>query len=491
MSSEWKWNADAFDAIRIAATNGEFEIVGTDTNEISLEGEERRRGFGSDPTIAGRWLNLHPFGGGSDWTLTLPKSKAWVIEVSCASGELEVQDVDARINAQMGSGEVRLENCRGVFNIRSGSGDVRMENCTQMEVPQPPEQVAGDQRQNAQGVPPRPGMPPVPPVPPIPGIPPIPPIPPINIKMKMGKGVNLEAPEDWEEYGREWEQWGEQFGEQVSQWAEHFSRNFSFGFKFGDDEDKREGFHVRLGSGDVQIEEVDAQVVTIRIGSGDVQIEQGRIAELDIQNSRGDMQIEGVLPTTAWELITRHGELELVLPGDTYARIDAATRHGEIECDAPLVRVGRPGPGARHGGRMVGTIGEGSGEPVDIHLESQHGDISINLERRPSRFAGKPAATTTTVQRTSAPQRAAEAQRAAEPQQAMAAREAMPVARPITSSAVVPVTVTDLDAPEAALNAPQRSGVQVYDSQFAILQALQAGEITVAEAEMLLRSLKN
>lgn len=494
--SEYKWNADAFDAIRIVAANGEFEIVGGDTNQVLVEGEERsRRRFGSEPSIAGRWLMLSPFGGGTEWSLTLPKSKAWVIEVSCASGELQMQDLHARVDVQLGSGEIHLENCRGVFNLRSGSGDVRLENCEQAEVPQAPEHVAQEQQAGAPNVPPAPGIPPIPAIPPIP---PIPPIAPFGRRVRQSRRAHGEAPQDWEEYGRDWEEWGENFGEQVSRWAEKFSRDFIGDFKFGsDDEARADGVHVRLGSGDVVMQELDAQLVTTRIGSGDFQIEQGRIAELDVENSRGDVQIEGVLPTAAWDVTTRHGDIEVVLPGDAYARLDAATRHGEIECDAPLVRVGRPGPGARHGGRMVGTVGEGTGEPVDIHLESQHGDIQIEMERRPSRFAaqGAPRAAPNTErspQRTQ-PQRS-EPQRADEgsAQRTVATREpaspAVPIAGP---NDVVPVTVTDLPEPEAALNPPKEGRVQVYDSQFAILQALQAGEITVAEAEMLLRSLKS
>ena len=467
--SEYKWNADAFDAIRIVAANGEFEIVGEDTDEILLEGEENtRRNFGAEPTVVGRWLELHPFGGGSEWTLTLPKSKAWVVDVSAASGEVAVQDIHARIHAQLGSGEIHLENCRGAFNLRSGSGDVELKNCTQADVPAAPEPSQTETR--ARGVPP---------VPPAPGVPPVPPIPPIGIKIKTGKGIRFENRDDWEEYGQQWEEWGERFAEQASRWADQFSREFGVVFKFQDDPEMRaDGIHVRLGSGDVQLEEIDAQLVTAHVGSGDVQIQDGRIAELTLQTSRGDIQIENVLPTVAWELVTRHGEIQLVLPGDAYARIDAATRHGEIECDAPLVRVGRPGPGARHGGRMVGTIGEGSGEPVDIHLESQHGDITIEVERRPSRFAGTPAPQTK------------KQERAVARQESQVPISPVPTATP-TANAIVPVTVTDLSEPEAALNAPKETRVQVYDSQFAILQALQAGEITVAEAEMLLRSLKN
>ena len=467
--SDYKWNADAFDAIRIVAANGEFEIVGGDTNEILLEGEEHSHRFSSEPTIAGRWLEIHPFGGGSEWELVLPKSKAWVIELSCASGEVELHNLHARVNLQLGHGDVNIEDCRGVFNVRSGSGDVKFENCVQADAPQAPERVAQEPRAEKGNIPP---TPPVPPAPGAPPFPPIPPMPPKGPKIRLGKHITIENDQDWDEYGQQWDEWGERFGEQVSQWAENFSRNFNFGFDFGaDDEEKADGVHVRLGHGDAQLELVDALLVTTRVANGDVQIEQGRIAELDVESSRGDVQIESVLPTAAWELVTRHGDIQLVLPGDAYARLDAATRHGDIECDAPLVRVGRPGPGARHGGRMVGTIGEGTGEPVDIHLESQHGDIGIDVERRPSRFAGQPA-----------PQSKAQ-ERSTETRERTASAAA--------SNTVVPVTVTDLDEPENEANLPQAKRTQGYDSQFAILQALQAGEITVAEAEMLLRSLKS
>lgn len=470
--SEYKWNADAFDAIRIVAANGEFEIVGEDTNEILLEGEENaRRNFGTEPTVVGRWLELHPFGGGSEWTLTLPKSKAWVVDVSAASGEITVQDIHARIHAQLGSGEIHLENCRGVFNLRSGSSDVELENCVQADVPVAPEHSQGETRTH--------GVPPVPPAPGVPPVPPIPPIPPIGIKIKTGKGIRFENREDWEEYGQQWEEWGERFAEHASRWADQFAREFGVVFKFQDDPEMRaDGIHVRLGSGDVQLQDIDAQVVTAHVGSGDVQIQDGRIAELNLQTSRGDIEVANSLPTVAWEILTRHGDIQIELPGDAYARIDAATRHGDIESNAELVRVGRPGPGARHGGRMVGTIGEGSGEPVDIHLESQHGDIEIEFVARASRFAGTPPPQTKKQERT------------------MTTREpvtpvAHPVAQPVAANAVVPVTVTDLPEPEAALNPPQTGRVQVYDSQMAILQALQRGEITIAEAEMLLTSLKN
>src|SRR5258708_6912980 len=97
--SEYNWNADAFDAVRIVAANGELEIAGAHPNEILLEGEEaRRHRFGGEPTIVGRWLMLHPFAGRTEMTLTLPHSKKWVVDVSSGNGEVEIQNLEARIN---------------------------------------------------------------------------------------------------------------------------------------------------------------------------------------------------------------------------------------------------------------------------------------------------------------------------------------------------------------------------------------------------------
>lgn len=481
--SEYTWSADAFDAIRITAANGEFHINGVEGNKVLVEGSDHsRRSFGTEPRIVGRWLYLNPFGGGSEWSVDLPRSKAWTIQVQCASGEVEIEDVHARIEVQLGSGDVNVENCRGTFNVRAGSGDVRMENCSQSEVPAAPEQPATEQEASMPGMPP--GVPPIPPTPPPgmsepPPIPPVPPIPPFGVNVRVKRGRHAEHPDEWEEYGQEWEEWGERFGAQVSNWAENLSRSFSFGFKFSsEDEVQSDGLHVRLGSGDVQLEEIDALVVSARVGNGDVQIEQGRIAELDVENSRGDVQIEGVLPTKAWELVTRHGDVHMVLPGDAYARIDAATRHGDIDCDAPLVRVGRPGPGSRHGGRMVGTIGEGQGEPVDIHLESQHGDIHIEVERRPSRYQGKPA------QPGSAP--AEQRTNKAEGSDVVQRVRKVEVIHDVQDEA----DVSEPTAAQAESRSTPASGGQVYDSQMAILQALRAGEISVTEAELLLRTLK-
>lgn len=449
---EWQWNTDAFDAVHITSPNGEFEIVGTDGDKILLEGDGDKRRLRSEPIIQGRWLVMQPIHGSSEWTLELPKSKNWVVEISCASGEIEIHSVHARFDIQLGSGEIHLQDCRGTFNVRSGSGDIELENCLQADVPQVPAFTYQE------------------PVAEPAGIPPIPPIPPMHGKAGARVKFNFGDEAEWEEYGAQWEEWGERFATQATRWAEKFAREFGSGFGFEKHANKP-GLNVQIGSGDVSMEHVDAQLVTIRLGSGDVNVEDGRIAELAIDAQRGDLQIENILPAGNWEIATRHGDIQLTLPDDTNARIDAATRHGDIESAVPLVGVGRPGRAARHGGRMVGTLGQVGENPLEIHLESLHGDIQIDLTGHNSRYTGQPA----------------------QPRTAKRAMEPVPPIPPTppTPNADIPAPGNDLpgasepSSPQAS-DKPQSS---TYDSQFAVLQALQKGEITVAEAELLLKSL--
>lgn len=448
---EWQWNTDAFDAIHITSPSGEFEIVGTETDQVLLEGDGDNRYARTAPVISGRWLVMQPIHGSGEWTLELPKSKAWVIEISAASGEIHIENVHAHFDVRLGSGDIEIENCRGTFNVQSGSGDVKIEDCLQAEIPTVPAFSYKESEQAPAG------------------IPPIPPMPPEGKKFRVGKQFRTQDNQDWQEYGREWEEWGERFAEQATRWADKFVRDFGGSFGF-DSRPDAPGMHVQLGSGDVELEQVDAQFVSVHLGSGDVNFEDGRVGELTVQAARGDLRIINILPAGDWAIATRHGDIQLELPDDTNARIDAATRHGDIESDVPLVGVGRPGRAARHGGRMVGTLGQTGENPIEIHLESLHGDIQIDMTGRNSRYANQ------------------------EPQRRSAQVPAVPAppTPPVPAErgdAVRSIPVADIPATDMA---PNESGADApaLDSQIAILQALQRGEITVAEAEHLLHSLK-
>lgn len=448
---EWQWNMDAFDAVHISLPNAEIQVVGTDASQVFLEGGENKRYASGEPDIQGRWLMIHPAYGSDDWTLELPKSKAWTIEIAAASGEVEISNVHARLQVQLGSGEINVRDCRGEFQLRSGSGDIEIENCAQTETPPAPPFVSQEPAHADDYIPSLPSL------------------PDIGKFIRPDKFMPFQDNDEWQQYGEQWEAWGERFAKQASRWVEKFSRELGGNFDW--QETAREpGLYVWLGSGDAQFERVDAARVSVKLGNGDVSLEDGRIGELVVETSRGDTQIENILPVANWDITTRHGDIQLTLPDDTNARLDVATRHGDIESDVPLVGVGRPGRAARHGGRMVGTLGQVSDILSEIHLESLHGDIQIDMTGHRSRYAGQPA-------------------------KARAYSSDMPKPPPAPSAPSAPPAPLAPDAPDisptnvqtATADAPEPS----YNSQLAILQALQRSEITVAEAEALLHTLKN
>ena len=453
---EWQWNADAFDAIHLIAPNGEFEIIGTDNNQVIVQDDNHNQYAQSNPVLRGRWLDIQPAHGASEWTIELPKSKAWVIEIASGSGEIEIENVHAHLQVQLGSGDMHIANCRGTFSLQSGSGDIEIENCVQADVPAVPEFSHAEPEAARES------------------IPPIPPMPPAGKKARAGKYDTIPDEQEWEQYGREWEEWGNRFASQATRWAEKFAREVGNNFGFGQIA-REPGMHIRLASGDVDMEQIDAQTVSVGVSSGDVNMQDGRIGALRIEASRSDMSIENILPAGDWDVSTRHGDIQIVLPDDTNARIDAATRHGDIESDVPLVGVGRPGRAARHGGRMVGTIGQVSDTLPELHFESLHGDIEIEMTGRSSPFAGQ----------TDAPRKT---KRAAGPIPPIPPVPPIPPIPPMPDAFGFANTrefssADDAPQPSAQNNAP------AYDSHLAVLQALQKGEITVAEAETLLKSL--
>src|SRR5512140_4004487 len=153
-----KWAADGFDAIRITLLRGEFNIEGTDGNEVELEGElESRRGYIPTLEPVGRWLPLSLWTrhGDGDFTLRLPRSKAWVVELSAPMGEINGADIQARLSVRLGKGEVHVENCRGQFSVSNGHGEVEYKGCVEAPMPERPPYPEGTE----------PGVGPIPPMP--------------------------------------------------------------------------------------------------------------------------------------------------------------------------------------------------------------------------------------------------------------------------------------------------------------------------------------
>ena len=140
---------------------------------------------------------------------------------------------------------------------------------------------------------------------------------------------------------------------------------------------------------------------------------------------------------------TGKGDLSVRIPARA-ARVEAATRHGDISSDLPQVKAARPGPASQRGGRTISVLGD---EPrAEILLETGHGDISVRLAGAPLQAP----ATTEWIH---------------------AVAELVPAAPAIRT----PTIVQQADPKATAL---------------AVLESLSRGELSVTEAEALLRSLE-
>lgn len=199
---------------------------------------------------------------------------------------------------------------------------------------------------------------------------------------------------------------------------------------------------IETGSGDVVIDDVQAQALTIHTGRGDCTLSHASLATVKVRAGSGDVALDGQPAAGQWDVHTGRGDISLRVPALAAVRIEAATRHGEISSDLPQVKVGRPGPVSQHGGRSIGVLGN---EPrAEILLETGKGDISVRTLRAP--------ATTVVVE---PPTHAMpETKRPPEP---------APIEMVLASSSATALT---------------------------ILESLSRGEISVSEAETLLRSLE-
>jgi hypothetical protein len=453
------WSSEAIDAISIVAFDGQIEIEGTDGDQVELQVDlEKRVARDLQPEPVERWLQIHLWErpGESQLTLRLPKKKAWVVDLSAGRGHVHVTGIQARLRVMLGKGEIRIEDCRGILNLASGKGNVEIKRCTEAEMPERP---------------PLPKLEPAFQVPPFPEAPPKPEGPDVHsaFRFHFGRGPRMshrmKPGASWEWFGfdaDDWAEWGAQFGEMARDWAQSIGQFFIQ----ADWMPEKAGVSVKMGRGEAELKEIDAKSCTVKIGNGDVELEDGRIETLDVSVGRGGVEVKSVLPAEDWDLQVRHGDIRLSLPANTRARLDVATRHGDINSQVPLVRVGRPGPEARHGGRMVGNVGQAEGKAPEISLNAMSGDIEIELQKGASKYSYKPGTENAGV-KTNAP--------APEP-----VVETAPAAPP---TAEVSGAATEAKS-AATANSPQ------YDSQLAILQALSEGHISVAEAEKLLQSLK-
>ncbi|MBE2234592.1 MAG: DUF4097 family beta strand repeat protein [Anaerolinea sp.] len=203
------------------------------------------------------------------------------------------------------------------------------------------------------------------------------------------------------------------------------------------------GHHlVKTGAGDIAASQVQTPSLEASIGRGDCSLRQAAVQTLRVQCGVGDCTVAGDPLGGQWDVRSGKGNLTLTLATAAAARIEAATRHGNLHSNLPQVKVARPGPASQFGGRTILVVGE---EPrAEIRLDTIKGDISVRADGLAS------------------------------------AQVAAPEPRVVTPAA----SVIELPAPAAA---PEP--VSDPNTALNVLESLARGEISVDEAEMLLRSL--
>jgi DUF4097 and DUF4098 domain-containing protein YvlB len=131
---------------------------------------------------------------------------------------------------------------------------------------------------------------------------------------------------------------------------------------------------IRLHTGDGSIEarDIDGKV-DADTGDGHIRI-AGRFDTLNIKTGDGSVNAQvltGSKMATSWNLRTGDGSVDIVLPGDFQADIDATTGDGHISLGIPVTVEGTFSKSQIHG-RM-----NGGGQPLTIHT----GDGSIRLSK--------------------------------------------------------------------------------------------------------------
>ncbi|MGD0854253.1 MAG: DUF4097 family beta strand repeat-containing protein [Dehalococcoidia bacterium] len=324
------WPANAFDATGVRARDSKVTIEGIDSDCVNLEGdhEENLR-----LEIVDRQLQIQTSErkDKAEFTLQLPKHKAWAVDLFSGQAEFMAGNIQARLNFILGKGEIHVENCSGALSVAAGKGNIHLEHFTETAIAELPRST------------------------------------------REWSLINLSKQESWPDWGMDfWHQAGRELGISVL-------KRF---FKQSGDNEENAGINLQIGKGDLQLEDITVSEFIVRCGMGDVKLKGGRLTDFDLNLIKGNFICESCMPAGNWAIIVNRGDIRLSLPADTRARLDVATRQGDIKSTTPMVRVTRQGPEAWHGGRMVGTMGTNlEGTMPEIHLNTLHGDITIDTRR--------------------------------------------------------------------------------------------------------------
>src|SRR5215475_8624223 len=127
---------------------------------------------------------------------------------------------------------------------------------------------------------------------------------------------------------------------------------------------------LRTGDGSIEGRDLDGQI-DADSGDGHITLD-GRFDSLNIRTGDGSINAHaqaGSKVVSSWSIRTGDGSVDLTLPGDLNANIDASTNDGRISLGIPVMVDGQFSNSQIHG-KM-----NGGGQPVTIHT----GDGSIRL----------------------------------------------------------------------------------------------------------------
>ena len=226
------------------------------------------------------------------------------------------------------------------------------------------------------------------------------------------------------------------------------------------------------GAGTIEITDRDMDEVEIKTGAGNVTVDGGSSRRTRIKAGAGSIRVATRLGLGSHDLVTAAGEIELAVPRDLTARIEASTTMGNIHSDLPLVGVGQRGPKNHFGRRLVGSLGEGH-ERASLNLRTMRGNLRLVWLDAPAASAWqdeRPFAPVPPVPPTPPVPAVPPTPAAVEP---------VAPAQGATTAATGPVSSEALAAQPADDGSRQR----------AILEAVAAGVISIEEADELLAAL--
>lgn len=151
------------------------------------------------------------------------------------------------------------------------------------------------------------------------------------------------------------------------------------------------GFDINAGKGDIHWSDAAGGTLEMNAGLGTIQVHRGFGKKLELNAGLGKVSVvesdwdQAIIETGMGDVSAsgrlRHleitakqrGTIQVSLPLDLGARVEASTDRGRIISHLNLIPVGHAGP--QRGQRLVGVVGDGSGQ---VTLQTRRGDVVLS-----------------------------------------------------------------------------------------------------------------